>query len=81
MNYPTIILGCACACFGLLTLGLRFMSPAIQARWLGKLATMRERFGQALGTLLHVVSYTVVPLAAGVTFILAGRQGVAVFGG
>lgn len=63
-----LVLGLFAIAFGLYTLVLRFTNPAA----LGKLEPMKQRFGEHAGMAIHVVAYTLVPLVAGATWLLAG---------
>jgi hypothetical protein len=45
----------------------------------GKLDAMKEKFGDKAGQVIHVVSYTILPLLAGITFLVSGFLGVNLF--
>ena len=51
--------------FGIVTLVLRFVKPQV----LGKLEPMKQKFGNGLGTAIHVFFYTLVPIIAGIIFL------------
>lgn len=71
----TLILGVASVVYGIYTLELRFTNTEAFA----KLEAMKDTFGDDLGTVLHVVRYTVVPLAFGAQAIYLAMNGVSIF--
>jgi hypothetical protein len=71
MNLPSVLVGVAMIAFGLTTLVLRQVKPEA----FRKLQPMRERFGHVLGTTIHVVFYSLVPIGAGIVFIIRGVAG------
>jgi hypothetical protein len=71
MNLAGVLIGVAMVAFGLATLVLRQVKPAA----FRKLQPMRERFGYVLGTIIHVVFYSLVPIGAGIVFIIRGIAG------
>lgn len=75
MNLTTVFIGAAAILFGLYTAFLRAKQP----QKLGKLQAMKERFGATAGDLIHLVTYTIVPVAAGAVFVFYGLRGVALF--
>lgn len=75
MDWLTISIGVFALGFGAYTTFVRLTNP----QKLGKLAAMKQAFGAIAGTAIHTVAYSVVPLAAGVVFIIQGIRGVAIF--
>jgi hypothetical protein len=51
--------------FGLATLAIRVVQPDAFA----KLAPLRKRFGAGLGTAIHWLAYTIMPLVAGAAML------------
>lgn len=75
MNEVTVGVGAAAILYGFYTLYLHLTSR----RGFGKLTAMRETWGRPLGTLIHFVAYTVVPLVFGFTMLLRGLGGKPLF--
>ena len=75
MNVTTVLVGAAMVAFGLVTLVLRQVKPAA----FRKLGPMRERFGRRAGTLIHVIFYSLLPIGAGISFVMKGLAGQAIF--
>ena len=73
MNLNQVI-GIVALGIGLFDLGLylRYRRGPELERWFRKLAPMRERFGMATGTTLHVAAYVVLPLVAGAVLLWRG---------
>lgn len=67
----SVLIGILAIGYGLSTAVLRVVKPASFA----KLEPMRERFGAKLGTAIHVIAYSVVPVGVGVRWLLAGLSG------
>jgi TRAP-type mannitol/chloroaromatic compound transport system permease large subunit len=65
-----LIVGFVAAVFGLYTLAMRLSRPERFSR----LAVMKERLGERAGSLVHLVIYSLLPLAIGVYFLLVGFQ-------
>ena len=63
-----VVLGLFAIGFGLFTVYLRFTDPSK----LGKLEAMQEQWGETAGTAVHWLAYTIVPLVAGVVFLVKG---------
>ena len=76
MNTTTIVIGTAVFLFGVYTSAMRYLRP----QKLGKLAALQQLFGEKTGNLIHLLSYAMLPLAAGVIFLLAGLRGISLFG-
>ena len=45
----------------------------------GKLEKMKEVYGEKAGTVIHIISYTIVPIAVGIAGIVAYCLGIKVF--
>ena len=75
MNYTTLAIGLVALAFGVCTLFVRITRP----EKFGKLNAMKEKFGEKTGTAIHTISYTVIPIIAGIVFIVVGFMGVAIF--
>jgi len=72
----TLIFGILLLVFGLFTIYLRVFK---ESKGLGKLDRMKQVYGDKIGTLMHVISYTVVPILLGVAGIIAYFLGVDIF--
>ena len=75
MNHTTLAIGLVALAFGVCTLFVRITRP----EKFGKLNAMKEKFGEKTGTAIHTISYTVIPIIAGIVFIVVGFMGVAIF--
>ena len=75
MNLLTIAVGVAAIGFGLVTAYLRITKPTA----FKKLGAMKQMWGDTGGTVVHVIAYTVVPLVAGIAFVVQGISGVSLF--
>jgi hypothetical protein len=64
-----LIIGAIAVTFGLVTLIGRFAAP--DSAIFSKLEPMKEQFGDGVGTALHWVSYTIIPLVAGLFLVVA----------
>lgn len=62
-----LILGILCILYGLFMLVLRLTN---HLSIFGKLSAMKEKFGEKTGTIIHIIGYTVVPLALGIVLLL-----------
>ena len=60
-----LLLGIAALGYGVYTAYVRATSP----EKFGKLAAMKEQWGEGPGMIVHVVAYTVVPLILGIVLI------------
>lgn len=74
MNSITIAVGCIPILFGVYTVILRVKSPES----LSKLVAMKEKFGDSTGNIIHIVFYSITPVALGIIIILAGLNGVSI---
>lgn len=54
---------------------LRFTHPGK----FGKLQAMKQKFGDTAGTVIHTIAYSVVPIIAGIIFIIQGSRGLSLF--
>jgi hypothetical protein len=75
MNWITISMGVFVLAVGLYFTYLRFANP----KKLGKLEPMKQKFGATAGTVIHIIAYSVLPIATGVVFIVAGIRGASFF--
>ena len=75
MNWITIAIGVVALGFGVYSTYVRLKTP----EKFGKLAAMRQQFGDIAGTIIHTVAYSVLPIVAGIIFIILGVQGGALF--
>jgi len=75
MNYTTLAIGLFALAFGICTLIVRVKNP----EKFGKLNAMQEKFGEKMGEAIHTISYTVIPIIAGIVFIVGGLMGLTVF--
>lgn len=73
----SILFGTFCLAYGLFTLFVRFKKAnpdAVQSEGMkkdfGKLDIMREKFGYKLGTFIHVLFYTIIPLGLGISVLV-----------
>ena len=75
MNYTTLAIGLIALAFGVCTLFFRMKNP----EKFGKLNAMKEKYGEKVGTAIHTISYTVLPIIAGIVFIVGGLMGLEIF--
>lgn len=71
-----LIIGILALLYGLYTIYLRVRKDS--KAW-GKLEKMKEVYGEKAGTVIHIISYTIVPIAAGIVGIVAYCLGIKVF--
>jgi hypothetical protein len=71
MNIMAIVFGVLCIVYGIFTAIMREKSP----ERFGKLEAMKKKFGDKRGKVIHIVSYTVVPIVAGIVFVVCGFYG------
>ncbi len=72
----TLFFGIFALLFGLFTIYLRLFKAS---EGLGKLDKMKKTYGEKAGTIIHIFSYTVLPIAAGILFIVAYYNGSDIF--
>ena len=75
MNIMAIVLGVLCIVYGVFTAVMREKLP----ERFGKLEAMKKKFGDKKGKVIHIVSYTVVPILAGIVFVVCGFFGISLF--
>ena len=75
MNYTTLVIGLVALAFGVCTLFVRMKNPDK----FGKLNAMKEKYGEKTGAAIHTISYTVLPIIAGIVFIVGGLMGLEIF--
>lgn len=71
-----LIIGILALLYGLYTIYLRVRKDS--KAW-GKLDRMKEVYGEKAGSAIHIISYTVVPIAIGIIGIAAYCLGIKVF--
>lgn len=71
-----LIIGILALLYGLYTIYLRVRKDS--KAW-GKLDRMKEAYGEKAGSAIHIISYTVVPIAIGIIGIAAYCLGIKVF--
>lgn len=71
-----LIIGILALLYGLYTIYLRVRKDS--KAW-GKLDRMKEVYGEKVGATIHIISYTVVPVAIGIIGIAAYCLGIKVF--
>lgn len=71
-----LIIGILALLYGLYTIYMRISKNA--KAW-GKLDRMKEVYGEKAGSAIHIISYTVVPIAIGIIGIAAYCLGIKVF--
>ena len=70
-----LIIGILALLYGLYTIYLRVRKDS--KAW-GKLEKMKEVYGEKAGTVIHIISYTIVPIAVGIVGIVAYCLGIKV---
>lgn len=70
-----LIIGILALLYGLYTIYLRVRKDS--KAW-GKLEKMKEAYGEKAGTIIHIISYTIVPIAVGIVGIVAYCLGIKV---
>ena len=71
-----LIIGVLALLYGLYTIYLRVRKDS--KTW-GKLEKMKEAYGEKAGTVIHIISYTIVPIAVGIVGIVSYCLGIKVF--
>ena len=71
-----LIIGILALLYGLYTIYLRVRKDS--KAW-GRLEKMKEVYGEKAGTVIHIISYTIVPIAVGIVGIVAYCLGIKVF--
>lgn len=75
MHTPTVVIGVLAALFGITTLILRQTKPGV----FKKLDAMKARFGEKPGYVIHLVSYSLIPILFGIGMIVSGLNGGSLF--
>jgi hypothetical protein len=75
MNIFTLVLGVFCVGYGIYTAFMRVKTP----EKFGKLEAMKKKFGDKAGKIIHIVSYTIIPILVGIVFIITGFFGGSLF--
>lgn len=75
MNYTTLAIGLIALLSGICTLYLRVKRPET----FHKLNAMKAKYGEKTGAVIHIISYTVIPIIAGIIFIIVGFMGESIF--
>ena len=76
MDTITVALGALAAAYGTITLVARAVNPKV----FSKLDAMKKAWGESAGSILHIVSYSVVPIVVGITLIVLGANGISIVG-
>ena len=71
-----LIIGILALLYGLYTIYLRVRKDS--KAW-SKIEKMKEVYGEKAGTVIHIISYTIVPIAVGIVGIVAYCLGIKVF--
>jgi ABC-type multidrug transport system permease subunit len=66
MDYTNLILGVFALCFGLYMLYLRITNNISNST---KLLKMKELMGDKAGNLVHLIAYTILPIALGIVLL------------
>ena len=74
MDIITISIGAIIILFGIYTLYARIITP----EKFDKLQAMKGYFGLEVGTIIHTIAYSIVPLGVGVSIIYAGVKGISI---
>jgi len=72
MNLLTLGIGIVVLCFGVISGILWFKKPGI----FKKLEPMKKRWGNRVGSILHISAYVIIPLIFGVIVVIAGVYGI-----
>ena len=68
-----LIFGILFLVLGLITLYLRIFK---NSKGMKKLDKMKSFYGEKAGTIIHIISYTVVPIVVGIICIVASCMGI-----
>ena len=72
MNPITAGIGAVAILFGVFTAYIRATNPSS----LKKLEAMKKMWGNSAGMAIHFVAYTLVPIVAGLVFLICGFMGI-----
>jgi hypothetical protein len=75
MNWITSVFGVFVLGFGIYSGCVRLISP----QKFGKLKAMEVKFGTTAVTSIQIAAYSVVPIVAGIHFIVRGIRGISLF--
>jgi hypothetical protein len=75
MDPITIVIGLLAVSYGFYTLVIRIKKP----EKFGKLEAMKSKFGNKAGIIIHTISYSLIPIVAGIVFVLLGLSGKSIF--
>ena len=75
MNIFTLVLGIVLFGYGAFSIILRIKSP----EKFGKLEAMKKNFGNKGGMAVHIIFYSILPILAGIVFIVSGILGISIF--
>jgi hypothetical protein len=75
MDWITTLIGIVALGLGIVSVYLRFRAP----EKLPKLVAMQKQFGEGTGGMIHALAYSVLPILAGVLFIVLGLRGISLF--
>ena len=77
MDLPTLLIGAFAICFGIYTAVVRIFWP----QKFGKLEAMKKRYGNKVGTVVHVIGYTLAPIGFGLVMLHTAYRGGSIFAG
>jgi len=76
MNPLSVAIGLVAIVFG----AYMFYVRAARPEKLAKLGAMRQRFGDQGGTRIHMVAYSLLPIALGILALVLGMSGRSILG-
>jgi len=68
MNFSTVCIGALICLYSIYTLIMHIKSP----EKFGKLKAMKEKLGDTMGNIIHIIAYAVLPFVFGVIVIFSG---------
>lgn len=74
MDLITVLIGAVIFFYSLSTIYFRLKKPEN----FGKLELLKEKYGEKRGNLIHIFSYTIMPMLFGILIIISGVNGVSV---
>lgn len=75
-NWIEIVVGFLALGYGVYSLYVRITDP----ERIGKLASMKRVYGAKAGAVIHLVMYSIIPIAFGLVLIASGFFGIDIFG-
>ena len=75
MHLPTVLIGIVAILYGTYTAWARAAKP----QQFAKLETMKRSMGPTVGSAVHIIAYSVVPIGVGAVFLISGLQGRSIF--